>query len=919
MLTPRRWQEISPYLDRALSVPDDERPAWLASFYRHNPELGAILKTLLDEHGVVEEEKFLEWDRPSMPGTAGLAGQKFGAYTLVSQIGHGGMGSVWLAERSDGHFERKVAVKLLSIALIGRGGEERFKREGNILARLAHPNIAELIDAGVSPAKQPYLILEYVEGEHVDRYCDQRTLDVQARIRLFLEVLLAVAQAHSNLIVHRDIKPSNVLVRNDGQVKLLDFGIAKLLEGEEEVGGSATLLTVEGGRPMTPEYAAPEQLRGGVVTTLTDVYGLGVLLYVLLTGQHPTGLGSHSHADLVKAIVDIEPERPSEIVAATRDKAELAIKNAASRATTPDKLRRTLRGDLDTIVTKALKKDPQERYASADALADDLRRYLRNEPISARRDTMAYRAAKFIRRNRVAVALVTLAVIAAVAGAVGTFIQARTARIQRDFALHQVERTEALNEFHQFLLSDAAPSGKPLTVNELLGRAEQIVARQHSVNDPNRIELMVSIGNQYVEQDTPGNARRILEEAYKLSRGISDPYIRAEAACTLAAAVARDEEIVRAETLFQEGLGQLPETPQFALARIGCLHNGNEVAQESNEVWKGVERAEAAQRVLRHSRFDCEVMEMRCWVELAKAYSSAAQDAKAMDAFQRSAALLSFLGRDKTGTAATLFNDWGLELEQIGHPLDAEKMYRRSIHITQIGQTEEAVSPMTLNNYARTLRELGRLEEAADYAKRAYNKASNVSHQLVINQSLLERARIYTAQHNPSLAAAMLAEVEPRLRQSLPDGHYAFASLASEQALNALEKGDLPGALKLADQAVIIDEAAIKNGRDSLIDLPKYLVHRSAIELQAQQPDQAVADAARALDQLQRTAQPGNFSASTGRAYLMMGHALRLQGKHSEARSAFQSAVEHLQITLGPNHPDTRSARLLAAADTIRQ
>jgi eukaryotic-like serine/threonine-protein kinase len=214
---------------------------------------------------------------------------------------------------------------------------------------------------------------------------------------------------------------------------------------------------------------------------------------------------------------------------------------------------------------------------------------------------------------------------------------------------------------------------------------------------------------------------------------------------------------------------------------------------------------------------------------------------------------------------------------------------------------------------------LGRLEEAADYAKRAYNKASNVSHQLVINQSLLERARIYTAQHNPSLAAAMLAEVEPRLRQSLPDGHYAFASLASEQALNALEKGDLPGALKLADQAVIIDEAAIKNGRDSLIDLPKYLVHRSAIELQAQQPDQAVADAARALDQLQRTAQPGNFSASTGRAYLMMGHALRLQGKHSEARSAFQSAVEHLQITLGPNHPDTRSARLLAAADTIRQ
>jgi serine/threonine protein kinase len=918
MLTPRRWQEISPYLDRALAVPKEGRSAWLASFRVHNPELGDILKTLLDEHGALEREEFLEGDRPSTPGTTGLAGQKFGAYTLVSQIGQGGMGSVWLAERSDGRFERKVAVKLLSIALIGRSGEQRFKREGNILARLAHPYIAELIDAGVSPARQPYLILEYVEGEHIDRYCDRLTLDVQARIRLFLEVLLAVAQAHSNLIVHRDIKPSNVLVRNDGQVKLLDFGIAKLLEGEEGAGGPATLLTIEGGRPMTPEYAAPEQLRGGVVTTLTDVYGLGVLLYVLLTGQHPTGIGPRSPADLIKAIVDIEPEHPSELVAPTRDKAELTIKNAANRGTTPDKLRRVLRGDLDTIVARALKKDPQERYASVDALADDLRRYLRNEPISARRDTMAYRAAKFVRRNRVAVALVALAVIAAVAGAVGTFIQARTARIQRDFALHQVERTEALNEFHQFLLSDAAPSGKPLTVNELLGRAEQIVARQHSVNDPNRIELMVSIGRQYVEQDTPGNARRILEEAYKLSRGLSDPYIRAEAACTLAAAVARDEEIARGERLFQEGLAQLPKTPQFALARIGCLHNGNEVAQESNEVWKGVERAQAAQRVLRQSPFDCEVMEMRCWMELAKAYSTAAKDAEAIDAFQRAAALLSFLGRDKTASAAILFNDWGLELEQIGHPLDAEKMYRRAIHISQIGQTEEAVSPMTLNNYARTLRELCRLEEAVDYADRAYNKARGVNHQLAINQSLLERARIYTAQHNPSRAAAMLAEVEPRLRQSLPEGHYAFASLASEEALNALEEGDLPGALRFADQAVLIDEAAIKDGRDGLIDLPTFLIRRSAIELQAQQPNQALADAAEALSQVRRNAQPGNLSAATGRAYLMMGRALQLQGKHNEAHSAFQSAVEHLQITLGQNHPDTRSARSLAADTTYQ-
>ena len=189
------------------------------------------------------------------------------------------MGSVWLAERSDGRFDRRVAVKFLSVALMGKGGEERFKREGSILGRLAHPHIAELVDAGISATGQPYLVLEYVEGDHIDRYCDDHMVDVEGRVRLFLDVLVAVAHAHSNLIVHRDLKPSNVLVSKDGQVKLLDFGIAKLLEGEGQA-GEATLLTIEGGRAMTPEYAAPEQVRGEPVTTATDVYALGVLLYV---------------------------------------------------------------------------------------------------------------------------------------------------------------------------------------------------------------------------------------------------------------------------------------------------------------------------------------------------------------------------------------------------------------------------------------------------------------------------------------------------------------------------------------------------------------------------------------------------------------------------------------------------------------
>jgi serine/threonine protein kinase/Tol biopolymer transport system component len=411
-LSPDQWQALSPRLDQALEMTDDERSTWLSSLQSENPTLAYQLEILLREHRMLSEEGFLEVRALELPGGPSLAGQTLGVYTLVSQIGHGGMGTVWLAERNDGRFERRVAVKVLNIALMGKGGEERFRREGRILGRLTHPHIAELIDAGVSLAGQPFLVLEYVEGDHIDRYCDQNKLDVRARVRLFLDALDAVAQAHDNLIVHRDLKPSNILVRTDGQAKLLDFGIAKLLEGEGQIAESP--LTLEGGRALTPEYAAPEQLKGEAVTAATDVYASGVLLYVLLTGRHPAGAGPLTPASLLKAILDTEPRRPSEIVAPTQTNEETAVTNASRRATTPDKLARLLRGDLDTIVAKVLKKNPRERYASIKAFVDDLQRYLRNEPISARPDAMAYRAGKFVRRHRnsvTAALLVTLALI----------------------------------------------------------------------------------------------------------------------------------------------------------------------------------------------------------------------------------------------------------------------------------------------------------------------------------------------------------------------------------------------------------------------------------------------------------------------------------------------------------------------------
>ena len=478
-LSPDEWRALSPHLEEALDMTEEQRSTWLSSLQTENPTLASQLEILLQEHRALTEEGYLEESVVELPDEPGLAGQTFGVYTLVSQIGHGGMGSVWLAERNDGRFERRVAVKVLNIALMGKGGEERFKREGSILGRLIHPHIAELIDAGVSPSGQPFLVLEYVEGDHIDRYCDENALDVRDRLRLFLDALRAVELAHDSRIVHRDLKPSNILVRTDGQAKLLDFGIAKLLEGEGQAGESP--LTLEGGRAMTPEYAAPEQLKGGAVTTATDVYAAGVLLYVLLTGQHPAGAGPHTPASLVKATLETEPRRPSEIVASTQGNAENAVANAKKRATTPDKLARALRGDLDTIVAKALKKNSQERYPSIKAFADDLQRLLRYEPISARPDAIGYRAGKFVRRHRssvVAALVITLALI-------GTTL----------FTWFFPRRSQALPQYNQRKLTanaqdspvfDAAisPDGKYLGYADQQGIHLQLVETKAAQNLP---------------------------------------------------------------------------------------------------------------------------------------------------------------------------------------------------------------------------------------------------------------------------------------------------------------------------------------------------------------------------------------------------------------------------------------------------
>jgi serine/threonine protein kinase len=510
-LSPDQWQAVSPYLDQALAMTDDERATWLSSLGEQDPALAAQLAALLDEHRMLAQEGFLEKGGFALPNSTGLAGQTLGPYTLLSQIGQGGMGTVWLARRSDGRFERQAAVKFVSIALAGRATEERFKREGSILGRLTHPHIAELLDAGISADGQPYLILEYVDGATIDQYCDQHKLEVEARVRLFLDVLAAVAHAHANLIVHRDIKPSNVLVTTGGEVKLLDFGIAKLLEGEGQT-GAATLLTREAGSPLTPQYAAPEQLTNQPVTTATDVYALGVLLYVLLSGRHPAGSDLHSPAELIKAVLELEPPRTSDAIAAGGSQFI-----AEQRDATPDKLRRQLRGDLDTIIAKALKKAPAERYSSVTAFADDLQRYLKHEPISARPDTLAYRTVKFVRRNRVVVALGVLALLALALGLSAALWQANIARRQTRVATAVQSFLEGI--FRANSSDQADPlKARQTTARELLDIGARKIDGELSDVPEAKLNVLGTLGSMYSDLGLDDQAASMQRKRVGLAR-----------------------------------------------------------------------------------------------------------------------------------------------------------------------------------------------------------------------------------------------------------------------------------------------------------------------------------------------------------------------------------------------------------------
>ena len=430
-----RWQELSSWLDQLLELDPEARQRRLQRLTEHDPALGHELQRLLQQEP--DSQDFMAqplWTAPP----PGRAGSEVGPYRLLRPLGEGGMGEVWLAERCDGLYQRQVALKLLRSGVADPGLRQRFGRERQILARLQHPHLAQLLDAGVDLHGQPYLALDYVEGEPISDYCRRVQPPLEARLQLMLQVCAVVSHAHANLVVHRDLKPSNILVRDDGTVKLLDFGIAKLLDHDDTSSPHpATEI-----RAFTLHYAAPEQVRGELVTTLTDVYSLGVVLFEVVTGHKPYRLRRHSDAEWERSILDVQAPRASVLLQ------RLADQPGAPRRALQRQARR-LRGDLDVVLEKALQKDPDQRYASAEAMAGDLRRFLQGQPIQARPPGVGYRVRKYVGRHRWGVALASVAVLGLLGTTSMALWQARQARLE-------MARAQAMQDFTVGLFDKAA-------------------------------------------------------------------------------------------------------------------------------------------------------------------------------------------------------------------------------------------------------------------------------------------------------------------------------------------------------------------------------------------------------------------------------------------------------------------------------
>ncbi|HUF34742.1 MAG TPA: serine/threonine-protein kinase, partial [Gemmatimonadales bacterium] len=681
-------------LDEALELPSPERATWLAKLHQERPEHAAEIERLLAEEAALDARRFLS-DGFGAPNhdTAGLAGRRLGAWTLERPLGQGGMGTVWLARRSDGRFEGTAAVKLLNLALLDPVGAERFRREGTVLARLGHPGIARLLDAGVGDGGQPYLVLERVEGERIDRHCDTRRLPPEERIRLFLDVLAAVAHAHANLIVHRDLKPSNILVTGDGTVKLLDFGIAKLLEDGGAGAEASTLTDAAGGRALTPEYAAPEQVAGGTITTATDVYALGVLLYLLLSGRHPTGEGKRTAADHLTAILDTLPPRLASTVASD---------TAAALGSSADRLRRLYAGDLENIVAKALKKRPEERYATVGAFAADLRHYLQHEPVSARADSVWYRTGKFVRRHRGSVALAGLVAAVLVGATVVAWTQLLAARRQRDEAVFQARRAEAIRDFQTALITQIGTTR--VSLRELVDRGVAALGHRPPADPRVAAALLLQFADRYAELELRTEQRLLLARADSAAARSADGRPRAALTCAIARyhTDLRQPDSARAALARAQAILSSLVHPDLE-PRVNCLLGEAELAFIDRDIARAVMLDSLALALLQNTGAEGTLQYYVVLNQSADRLRAAGRVREAIARYHASRSGLTALGLQGSVLSQVVTNDLAMALATRGERREAIDLIREVLEQTAQADPEGGIHPVVGFNYASEL------------------------------------------------------------------------------------------------------------------------------------------------------------------------------------------------------------------------
>jgi len=789
------WREALEIFERLMTLEPGERERELLELSASRPHLHAHVLTLLEAERDADADQFLEGAAlADAATTTGLAsGARLGPYRLERQIGLGGMGEVWLARRSDGRFDGLVALKLLHAHIAQSSARERFVREGKILGQLSHPHIARLLDAGTTRFGASYLVLEYVEGEPIDRWCDERKLDIVARLRLFLQICDAVRHAHSHLIIHRDLKPANILVTTEGEIKLLDFGIAKLVQTEESA--AETELTRLAGRALTPDFAAPEQILGLPVTTATDVYALGVVLFLLLSGCQPHMRRGMTPRDLERHILEGAPPSFARALGMLEDLQGIAER----RGTTPQKLKRILSGDIDTIVRKALRIEPERRYTSVEQLAADITRLLDGRPVTAMRDTWLYRARRFAGRHVAAVSVAAVATLMVAAFVVTLYLQMQRTEVESQRAAFMLSYVVNLFEL-------ANPYKGQGTARELLDVAAKDVEASFRDQPDIRAALTSVIGQVYNRLALPDIAIPLLEKA----RG-DLVAIHGEAHPDIATSLNELGIALWTRGDYEQAQARLTE----ALEMRRRLHGAEsapvaETLSDLGNVSLELGKPRVAEDLLRQSLAMYQRIGMADTTEATEVMNELASLLTFVGRYEESNRLLEaalridrhLLADDHPNVIMERHN-MAVNLQMLGNYAAAEPLFVRSLE--QINRALNPDHPYAidmLSNYGRFLRRKGELDRAEAVFRD------------VIERNVRARAdptRIATTQVNLAILlhdAGRLEEAEGMFRagyetyaQQLPPEHTSFAPVLSGLGRVLLDLGRVDEAIPVLERA----------------------------------------------------------------------------------------------------------------------